>query len=124
MGWDIDASYTRYGFELAQGSFLRGDSVLANTPANSGSASVTYTRRNGTRARAGVRVSEAFGWRSALWWGRVPSSVSVDAVLWHPVSAQLSASIAGTNLLDQQHYQFFGGSLVRRRVLASITWRR
>jgi outer membrane receptor protein involved in Fe transport len=123
-GWHVDANYTLYRFSLVRGSFLPGDSVLANTPANSGNTSVTYTRTTGAHARIGVRVSEAFDWRSALWSGRVPAHASVDVVLSHPFTAELSASVVGTNMLDQQRYQFFGGSLVRRRVVASLTWRR
>jgi hypothetical protein len=48
---------------------------------------------------------------------------SVDVVLSHPLTRALTASVVGTNILDQQRFQFYGGSLVGRRVMASMTWR-
>lgn len=117
-----DMNYTRYDFSLADGSFTPGDSVLPNTPANSGNASITLQHPRGTRARLALRAAESFGWRSALWWGPVPASMTVDLVLSHAFASGLIASIAGNNILDQARYQFYGGSLVRRRVLASLSW--
>jgi len=121
--WLFDANYSRYDMSLSPETFLKGDTVLANAPTNSGNVSVAYTQRDGTRARVGLRLAESFNWRSALWVGWVPSMATVDAVVSRPLSPALSVSIVGTNLLDQARYQFFGGSLVRRRVMASLTWR-
>ena len=118
----LSANYTRYDFSLVKGSFIPGDSVLPNTPANSGNAALTYQHARGTRARIAVRAAEAFAWRSALWSGPVPSSTTVDVVLAHTLSPSLAVNIAGNNMLDQARYQFYGASLVRRRVLASLTW--
>lgn len=118
----VDANFTRYDFSLVSGSFISGDSVLPNTPANSGNAALTYQPVPGTRARIAVRAAEAFTWRSALWRGPVPSSTTVDLVLARAFPGGLSVSLAGNNILDQARYQFYGASLVRRRVLASITW--
>jgi outer membrane receptor for ferrienterochelin and colicins len=121
--WLVDANYAWIGFTINQNSFTPGDTVLSNTPSNTGNASVTYTHGDGTRARVGVRMSDAFNWRNALWIGRVPSMTSVDAVVSRPLNGALRASVAATNLLDQSRYQFFGGSLVRRRVIVSLAWR-
>lgn len=118
----LDANFTRYDFNLVKGSFIAGDSVLPNTPANAGNASLTYQHARGTRARVALRAAEAFAWRSALWWGPVPSSATVDVVLAHTLAPGLSANVAGTNILDQARYQFYGASLVRRRVLVSLSW--
>jgi outer membrane receptor protein involved in Fe transport len=121
--WQFDANYTYYGFTLEKNSFFAGDSVLSNTPKSSGNVAVTWMRPQGTRVRIGARLSEQFQWRSSIWIGTVPPMASVDVVLSHPLSRALTASVVGTNILDQQRFQFYGGSLVGRRVMASMTWR-
>ncbi len=121
--WTFDANYAGASFSIDAGSFIPGDTVVANTPRHTANASAAFTASDGTRARVGLRAASAFDWRSAVWVGRVPSMASLDGSVSRPLTPTLRASLVGTNLLDQQRYQFFGGSLVRRRVLASLTWR-
>ena len=120
----VDANYTYYDFKLKQGSFAAGDSILPNTPANTANISATYERDQGIRLRVGLRLDERYSWRSGLWGGTVPASQTVDLNAGHPIGDQLRFDLVATNLFDQRRFHLFGGSVVGRRVLATVTWRR
>jgi outer membrane receptor for ferrienterochelin and colicins len=120
--WTVGGNYAWNRVRVNTASFIVGDTVTGNTPEHAVNASLTWSG-SAVRARVGVRTTSAFDWRSGQYIGRVPSMTSVDAVLTRPIGRTLRVSVAGTNLLDQQRYQMFGGSLVRRRVLVTLAWR-
>jgi outer membrane receptor for ferrienterochelin and colicins len=120
----LDANYTFYNFRLEQGSFAAGDSILPNTPSNSANLSATYEVDEGLRVRVGVRVDERYTWRSGLWAGTVPASQTVDVNAGYAIGDQVRLDLIATNLFDQRRFHLFGGSIVGRRILATLAWRR
>jgi outer membrane receptor protein involved in Fe transport len=120
----VEANYAYQDFELEDGTFEAGDSVQSNTPRNSANFSVSYQSGDRLRMHAGLRLVEAFDWHTGFYRGRVPSSQTVDLTASYALSPSLRLALAGTNVLDQQRYHVFGGSIVERRVLAGLTWTR
>jgi outer membrane receptor protein involved in Fe transport len=71
-----------------------------------------------------LRVDERYTWRSGLWAGTVPASQTVDVNAGYPIGDQFRLDLIVTNLFDQRRFHLFGGSVVGRRILATLAWRR
>jgi len=118
----LDANYAGYDFSLDQETFHPSDTVEANTPPHSANVAAIYESGRGVRARVGVRWEDGFRFRSGTWVGDLPSSRSVDVNLTYPLGHRLAATLAGTNVLDEQRVHLMGGSLIGRRVLLTLGW--
>jgi outer membrane receptor protein involved in Fe transport len=118
----LDANYAGYRFSLDQETFHPSDTVEANTPPHSANVAAIYEPGNGVRARVGVRWEDGFTFRSGTWVGDLPSSRSVDVNLTYPLGHRLTATLTGTNVLDEQRVHLMGGSLIGRRVLLTLGW--
>ncbi len=118
----LEASYARNDYHLQQSTFLPGDTIVSNTAPNTATVSFTYGVADGALVHGALRFSDAYYFRSGSWVGPVPSSRSVDVSASVPLRHGLRAGIIGTNLLNERRYQLFGGSIVGRRLLATMTW--
>ena len=115
----LSASYTWYNFAIRQN--IPGNVLAANTPRNKGTVSLYYVGRQGIDAGVDARVVSRYRWTSGVWDGEVPASQTVNVHAAYRISPQLRVYAYGTNIFDQQRFQFFGGSVIGRRVLAGIT---
>ncbi len=118
----LDANYAGYHFDLDQSDFYPSDTVEANTPPHSANVAAVYQADNGARARLGLRWEDGFRFRSGTWVGDLPSSRSVDVNVTYPLGQRLTATIAGTNVLNEQRVHLMGGSVIGRRVLVTLGW--
>jgi outer membrane receptor protein involved in Fe transport len=118
----LDANYAGYGFTLDRKSFYAGDTVEANTPPHTANVAAVYQANNGARARVGVRWEDGFKFRSGTWVGDLPSSRSVDLNVTYPMGHRLTATLAGTDVLDERRVHLMGGSLIERRMLLTLGW--
>lgn len=118
--WLVDGSYSWFDFHVRGQTTV--EQVAPNAPRHGAAASVRY---HGTRANGALsyRWSDAFAWISGVWVGRVPAYTVVDLDASYDISPhwRLGANIA--NLLDDSHYEVFGGDLLRRRALAHLAFR-
>lgn len=73
-------------------------------------------------AHAGWRWSDGFDFRSGVFVGPVPAYSVVDLTANWRIGDHWSAGLTVANALDDEHYEMFGGDLLRRRALASVTW--
>ena len=115
----FDASYTFFDFDVK--SQQAGDSLLPNTPKGKATLGLSYSGAQGIDAAVSVRLIEQFRWAAGVFGGVIPRSQQVNASIGYRASNQVRFSVVGTNLLDQQRYQLYGGSVIGRRVLAGIT---
>ncbi|MDQ3211043.1 MAG: TonB-dependent receptor, partial [Acidobacteriota bacterium] len=117
-GWRLDASYAWFG------SSIRADSpetpLSPNTPRHQISAGLTYVS---PRFDIGARYRwvDAFEWVSGVYTGPVPAYGIVDAQANIPLTVRLKLGVNASNLLDNRHYEMFGGDVLRRRALAHVT---
>ncbi len=115
----LSVSYTWYNFAIREN--IAGNVLAANTPSNKGTVSLSYAGRQGIDAGMDARIVSRYRWTSGVWDGDVPASQTVSAYAGYRVSTRLRMYVNGTNILDQRRFQFFGGSVIGRRVLAGIT---
>jgi outer membrane receptor protein involved in Fe transport len=120
-GWRFDGSYTWFD------SSIHGASpetpLSPNTPPHQAAFGASYAA---PRFDAGVRYRwvDAFDWVSGVYAGPIPAYGIVDAQLNVPVTPRLTAGVNASNLLDNHHYEMFGGDVLRRRALTyvMVTW--
>jgi iron complex outermembrane receptor protein len=118
--WTLGFNYSWFDFELSERS-AAGDRVLPNSPENSGSLSLGYT---GDRFDAGFayRYVEEFDWAAGVFVGTVPQYDIIDLHFGFDVNDRLRLGINVANALDDEHIQAFGGDVIGRRALGSVTF--
>ena len=115
----FDASYAFFDFDVKEQQL--GDALLPNTPEHKGHVGLVYTRPRGIDLGARVRLASGFRWAAGVFQGYVPASQLVDLSAAYRFTPTLRVHAIATNLLDQERFQLFGGSVIRRRVLAGVT---
>jgi iron complex outermembrane receptor protein len=116
----IDGTYTYFDFDVDASTLVPGSSVKANTPRHKGSLTGSF-RGSAGDLRVAFRFVDSVDWTSGLFSGFVPARESVDVSGNWKVLNHVQIRLAATNLLDQRRYQFFGGSVIGRRVLAGLS---
>ncbi|MSR06304.1 MAG: TonB-dependent receptor [Gemmatimonadetes bacterium] len=117
----MDASYTFFDFTIEAGTLAPGDSVLPNTPKHKGSLSLMYTGRQGLELGLSTKIVDSFRWAAGVFAGQVPGSQTFNANISYRVNNNIRIHAIGTNILNQQRYQMYGGSVIGRRILGGIT---
>lgn len=117
--WRLDASGTWFDFEVLDGA-AEGP-LAANAPEFQAGLGVAW---RGEQLDAGLRARhvEGFDWRSGLFAGRVPSYEVVDLTLSARLGRGWHAGASVANLLDDRHFEIFGGDLLGRRALAHLAY--
>jgi outer membrane receptor protein involved in Fe transport len=65
---------------------------------------------------------EGFEWRSGIFAGKVPSYEIVDLTFNAEIRKGWRAGASITNALDDEHFEVYGGDLLRRRALAYLAF--
>lgn len=119
-GWTLDLAYSWFDFEIQDSSPGLDQLLLPNSPENSAAAALTYT---GTRFDASVayRWSDEFRWVVGPFQGDVPSYGVVDLAANVDLTRHVALGINVANALDEEHWEAFGGDLLGRRALGSVT---
>ncbi len=117
-GWTLDFSYQYFDFDTREDAVE--SPLLPNTPENTFSAAVS---RVGERFDASLRWRwvEDFTWASGSFIGPVPSYNVVDLQFNYHLNDRWALGVDVANLLDDVHYEIFGGDLLERRALAHAT---
>jgi outer membrane receptor for ferrienterochelin and colicins len=114
-----DASFT--GFDFTVKSQAAGDQLLPNTPSKKATFSVTYAGQQGLDANVSIRLVDGYQWAAGIFQGYVPSSEFVNLSAGYRINNYIRIHAIATNLLDQERFQLYGGSVIGRRVLGGIT---
>ena len=119
----LDANYSLHRWALEGATLFAADTVLSNTPRHTVNAGVAFHGRGGFRARAGFRFDDTFQYKDYQWSGRVPATRTIDVTITRPLGNALTLGVVATNLLDEQRFQMYGGSVIGRRALATLHWK-
>ena len=115
-----DASYAWFDFSIKRAS-AGTDALVPNTPKHKASIALSYYSPGGLELGGSVRLVSGHPWAAGLFSGYIPASQTLNANVGYQVSTQLKLFVTGTNLLDQQRFQIYGGSVIGRRVLTGVT---
>lgn len=114
-----DLNYSWFDFKVK--SKNASDQLLPNGPGNKASGGVSY---RGDRWNGSVKVRwvEDFPWAAGVFVGDVPSYTLVDLGVTYKLSNNWQIGLDVNNLLDKEHFESFGGDLLRRRALAHVSY--
>jgi iron complex outermembrane receptor protein len=120
-GWRYTSTYSWFDFAVRDQLSGAERLVLPNTPSHAVSAGLAYERG---RIGAGVdaRWVDEFRWADGFFLGNVESYTTVDVTAIYPLSAAIKVALNIANLLDDRHWESFGGSLLKRRALVSLQY--
>ncbi len=115
----VDGSYTFFDFKVKAQQV--GDILEPNTPKHKATLGLSYSGRQGFEASVSGRWVEGYQWAAGVFAGWIPSSLTVNASAGYAINNYVRAHATVTNLLDQQRFHIFGGSVIGRRVIGGIT---
>ena len=117
--WLAEASYSWFDFTVK--SQQAGDQLVPNTPSKKASLSLSYAGVQGLDANVTLRMVDGYAWSAGVFQGYVPSSEFVNVSAGYRINNYFRVHATATNLLDQDRFQLYGGSVIGRRVLGGIT---
>jgi iron complex outermembrane receptor protein len=115
----ISANWSYFDFDIEEQQ--EGDILLPNNPKNKFGYSIRYTIPNGLDVELSGRSLQAFDWAAGVFAGRIPEYHLFNLSAGYQITQRYRAGLTVTNLFDRQAYQIFGGSIVGRQLIASIT---
>ncbi len=115
----LEGSYTFFDFDVTQSQ--AGDSLLPNTPKHKATLAASYRGAQGLEASASCRIVDSFNWAAGVYAGHIPPSQIVDVSLGYRVNNYVRLFAVGTDVLDQERFSIYGGSVNGRRVLGGVT---
>jgi outer membrane receptor protein involved in Fe transport len=117
--WLFEGNYSWFDFEVR--SQQLGDELVPNAPEHKFNLGVGW-RSDTVDVGANLRWVDAFDWATGVFVGEVPSYTVVDLHGSWTVRPNLTLGMTATNLLDDEHWEIFGGDVLQRRLLGYVAW--
>lgn len=96
--------------------------ILPNTSRHRINAGIQYLKAGEYDGGIELRYVDGFRWIAGLFEGNVPSYAVVNLNLGYYITKDLRASVNVFNLLDREHYEIFGGTILRRQAMMSVSY--
>lgn len=116
--WLVDANFSYFKFSVKEQS--SNDIVLPNTPEYKLNVGLTYTHQDGHSIGAKVKYVPDFPWAAGIFRGDIKSYTVLNLSGTYRITQRFSFNLSASNLLNDKHYEIFGGSILGRRALASL----
>jgi outer membrane receptor for ferrienterochelin and colicins len=120
-GWRPTSTYSWFDFDSRDQPSGVQSLLLPNTPTHAFSVGLAYDRDR-IGASLDARWVDGFRWADGFFLGNVKSYTTADVTATYPLSARLSVALTISNLLDDRHWETFGGALLRRHALVSLQY--
>ena len=117
--WSFDLGYAWFDFEIRDR--LPDDPALPNSAENRAHAAATYVG-DAFDAALRYRWVDGFEWSAGLYRGQVPSYQVVDLTANRTLGRHWRLGLNVSNLLDEEHFEFFGADLLGRRALVHLDY--
>ena len=114
-----DVSFTGFDFDVK--SQQVGDQLVPNTPSKKATFSVSYAGAQGFDGNITLRLVDGYDWAAGLFQGYVPASEFLNLSAGYRINNYVRLHATATNLLDQERFQMYGGSVIGRRILGGVT---
>ena len=116
-----DVSFTGFSFDVEEGTTAAGDQLLPNTPSKKATFGLSYAGQQGIDGNVTLRLVDGYQWATGVFQGYVPASEFLNVSAGYRVNNYFRVHATATNLLDQERFQMYGGSVIGRRILGGIT---
>ncbi len=121
--WTLNATYSWFDFDIQDSQPGLDRLLLPNSPKNKGSFGLGYLAER-WNAGTSFRWTDKFRWVTGPFQGDVKAYTSVDLNANYDVTSTLTLGLSVSNLFDEEAYQSFGGDLIGRRSLLSLTYKK
>jgi len=116
-----DVSFTGFSFDVDESAQAAGDQLVPNTPSKKATFSLTYAGQQGFDGNVTLRLVDGQPWAAGIFQGYVPANELLNVSAGYRINNYVRIHATATNLLDQERFQLFGGSVIGRRVLGGVT---
>ncbi len=116
-----DVSFTGFDFDVDEASQAAGDQLIPNTPSKKATFSLSYAGQQGFDGNVTLRLVDGHPWAAGIFQGYVPANELLNVSAGYRINNYVRIHATATNLLDQERFQLFGGSVLGRRVLGGVT---
>jgi iron complex outermembrane receptor protein len=118
--WKFDFNYSWFDFVVREE--LIKDPILPNSPEHRFNMGAAYiSDRLDVSMR--YRWVDDFPWASGIFVGHVKSYNHIDFIANVYFGNGLSLGVNISNLLNNKHYQIFGGDILHRTIVAAFSYR-
>jgi iron complex outermembrane receptor protein len=117
--WLFRGNFTQYSFEVLEKNV--NDVLIPNSPEFRVGGGVTYTYGK-VEIGAGIKYVPTFEWAAGIFRGTIPAYTILDLSGTYMAASNLMLSINISNVLDREHYQIFGGSILGRRSVLTAAY--
>jgi outer membrane receptor protein involved in Fe transport len=121
-GWSATFNYSWFDYSISSNAFGLDRLLLPNSPEHKFVVGGAYTGRR-LYASVNLRRVTTFRWAVGPFQGDVRSYATVDVAANRAIDNRWSVGVNASNLLNDEHWESFGGDVLRRRVLASIHYK-
>ncbi|MBI2618906.1 MAG: TonB-dependent receptor [Ignavibacteriales bacterium] len=120
--WFFRVNYSLYSFEVLEKNL--NDVLIPNSPNFRVGGGLTYSHPDGHDLGLNMKYVPTFDWAAGIFQGKIPAYTVMDLSGSYVFTKQFSVTLNVSNLLDREHYQIFGGSILGRRtvVTAAYSW--
>ena len=125
--WEVSANYTYFDFEIEDnradpgGGEVPEEELIPNTPQHKGNIGAVYNSPERFSAGIDIHMQEAFDWAAGVFAGSVPGYATVNLSGGWQVMDNARLHLAWNNVLDKEHYQLYGGSILGSRAVGGVT---
>lgn len=119
--WVVDGNYSWFDFKIKQTNGIPASQLLPNAPENKFNLGLSF-RQPKWDVTVKYRWVDKFRWAAGVFVGDVPSYDVVNLNANFHLNDRVGFGLAVSNALDNDHYESFGGDLVGRRALGSVTF--
>ncbi len=116
----VDGGFTLFRFTTEEQQF--GQDLIPNTPRTRYNLGMRYTGHQGIDAGATANIIPySFDWEAGIYSGWVRPTTMINVNAGYRIGPNFRVHGIVTNVLNQERYQMFGGSVIGRRALAGMT---
>jgi len=115
----LDFSYNWFDFDVQEQ--LAADPVSPNSPENQFSVGLTYVDEKFDVA-VNYRWVDDFNWAAGVFVGPIPSYDVVGLNANYHFTDNWGIGVDVSNLLDDEHYEAFGGDILQRRAIGYVNF--
>ncbi len=117
--FSLNGNWTWYDFKVVEQQ--AGDVLLPNAPKHKFAGGFVWAREDGIDIAMSARNVQPFTWSAGVFTGKIPAYTIVNGSIGYRISKNYRVGVTVSNLFDNKVYQLFGGSVIGRQAIGTVT---